>query len=84
MRESVHAASCMSEEFDNFLQWVFFSLPLHESWPHLYAKLGHWLAFCTIDHTPRRCQCIHSGQRMTVFRGKDQLKRQLAICGKGL
>jgi preprotein translocase subunit SecA len=47
-------------------------------------RLGPWLALYLVDSAQRRCERIHRRQRMTVFREQDQLKRQLAISGKGM
>ena len=47
-------------------------------------RLGPWLALYLVDYAQRRCERVHRRQRMTVFREQDQLKRQLAISGKGM
>lgn len=45
---------------------------------------GHWLALRLVDHAQRRCERVHSRQRIAVFREQDQLKRHLAISGREL
>ena len=55
MRETVHAATCKSEEFNNFLQWVFFynNGMIQENLQHERAKLvkyNHLVANLIILH----------------------------------
>jgi TnpA family transposase len=55
LRETVHAATCKSEEFDNFLQWVFFynNGMIQENLKHEQIKLvkyNHLVANLVILH----------------------------------
>ena len=57
---------------------------LTANWLDRRPRLGNWLAHRVVNHAQRQCERVHNRQRMRVFREQDQLKRQLAISGKGL
>ena len=70
LRESVHAATCKSEEFNNFLQWVFFynNGVIQENLRHAQDKM---IAF---NHLVANLVILHNVDSMS--RAINKLRRQ--------
>jgi TnpA family transposase len=92
MRETVHAATCKSEEFNNFLQWVFFynNGIIQENLQHEQAKLvkyNHLVANLIILHNVNAMSKVvkrlkHEGAGITedLLAGCPLIEAAISIC----